>query len=227
MCKSHLHLSPVYENGTIICDTTEKIKEPNMCISLSGELFIKMSLSLYILPLGRPICYWQCHFFKHVATWISLNPSVCEGSFCIVCFTFWIIVISFIFTVNSNPCGLPPECNIRCYVLDVSMPKHTMHCTPDLVTVLPPSTHWFHLWVTWLCCRLVDLRPCHPLMTFAYLKDLFVGNECAWLTGRQSVQNQIHEKRNTKKNSCILIFRCTVAILSLFSVCCYIIVAFS
>lgn len=42
----------------------------------------------------------------------------------------------FVF-VYSKSCGLPPECNIRCYVLDVSMPKHTMHCTtPDLVTVL-------------------------------------------------------------------------------------------
>lgn len=56
-------------------------------------------------------------------------------------FYFWDhVVIHSIFTGNSKSCGLPPECNIHCYVLDVSMPKHTMHCTPDLVTVLP---RWF------------------------------------------------------------------------------------
>lgn len=48
------------------------------------------------------------------------------------------IVLRSIFTGISKSCGLPPECNIHCYVLDVSMPKHTMHCTPDLVTVSPP-----------------------------------------------------------------------------------------
>lgn len=52
-----------------------------------------------------------------------------------------------IFTGDSKSCGLPPECNIHCYVLDVSMPKHTMHCTPDLVTVLTPDGSFM-----WLCC---------------------------------------------------------------------------
>lgn len=68
------------------------------------------------------------------------------------------IMLSFfsIFTGNSKSCGLSPECNIHCYVLDVSMPKHTMHCTPDLVTVLP--RRFIYGLCMWLCCWLVDLK---------------------------------------------------------------------
>lgn len=55
-----------------------------------------------------------------------------------------VICLCYFYYVYSKSCGLPPECNIHCYVLDVSMPKHTMHCTPDLVTVLTLVVHlWF------------------------------------------------------------------------------------
>lgn len=117
-----------------------------------------------VLLLGRRMksYYWQCHFLKHVANWISLNLSVYLMRVWILFVLCWFyfldrVVICSIFTGNSKSCGLPPECNIHCYVLDVSMPKHTMHCTPDLVTVLP----WRFIYglFMWLCCWLVDLKP--------------------------------------------------------------------
>lgn len=98
---------------------------------------------------------------KHVANRISLKPSVkLVRVFFFVIFRFYIlgcIIIHTIFTGNSKSCGLPPECNIHCYVLDVSMPKHSMHCTPDLVTVLP--RRFIYSSMLWSCCRQVDLKP--------------------------------------------------------------------
>lgn len=79
------------------------------------------------------------------------------------------------------------------------MPKHTMHCTPDLVTVLP---RW--LFMVCLCGRVVDWltsdlpQQCfpHDMLTCAYsFEDLFMVNGCAWLTGRQSVRTKFLRKQ--------------------------------
>lgn len=140
-------------------------KNKLICVGVPNSSFAMWQASEIVL-LTMP-------FFKkgnkHVANWISLNLSVYKGldSFCIV--SFYLLFFQFFgscghlfilfWTGNSKSCGLPPECNIHCYVLDVSMPKHTMHCTPDLLTVSP----WWFIYdvITWSCCWLVDLNP-HP-----------------------------------------------------------------
>lgn len=80
--------------------------------------------------------------------------------FVLFCFFYILVICSILMlTGNFKSCGLSPECNIHRYVLDVSMPKHTMHCSPDLVTVLPC---WFIcslLLLLLLCCWLVGRPP--------------------------------------------------------------------
>lgn len=141
----------------------------------------------------------------------------------------------YFFTGNSKSCGLPPECNIHCYVLDVSMPKHSMHCTPDLVTVLPPAVYF----TVWCCGRVVDRltsnRGSVPLMTCltcAYsFEDLFVVSYGVHGFPEDNLKtNRIPQKKKKKKrkNSTQQLWKwkwkskCAVAILlDHFSVCCY------
>lgn len=86
------------------------------------------------------------------------------------------------------------------------MPKHSMHCTPDLVTVLP---RWFILQfdvVVVLSTGWPQSRGSVPLMTCltcAYsFEDVCGVVWCAWLPGRQSKTNQIpQKKKNNKANT--------------------------
>lgn len=78
-----------------------------------------------------------------------------------------------------------------------------MHCSPDLVTVLPC---WF-ICSLLLCCWLVgpppgSAPPC-------------VVTRCAWLTGRQSIQTKFLRKEKEQSEMTI---QYTVAVLSPLSV---------
>lgn len=107
------------------------------------------------------------------------------------------------------------------------MPKHTMHCTPDLVTVLP---RWsiYGLFM-WLCCWLVDLKPPSAVFPSWHVQRvhtrvricLWLVSGCAWLYWKTIRPNQIPQKTK-KNNSCKLMFSIrSCNSLSLFSVCCY------
>lgn len=61
---------------------------------------------------------------------------------------FPIIWAFYFLLVIPNSCGLSPECNIHCYVLDVSMPKHTMHCTTWPGHCVTLAVH--HLWFVYV-----------------------------------------------------------------------------
>lgn len=85
---------------------------------------------------------------------------------------FCFFVFYYYYYVPFKSCGLPPECNIHCYVLDVSMPKHTMHCTPDLVTVLTPVVHLLvcvcGCAIDWLTSSLPLQCSRHDMLTCVY-----------------------------------------------------------
>lgn len=115
------------------------------------------------------------------------------------------------------------------------MPKHSMHCTPDLVTVLPPAVYF----TVWCCGRVVDRltsnRGSVPLMTCltcAYsFEDLFVVSYGVHGFPEDNLKtNRIPQKKKKKKrkNSTQQLWKwkwkskCAVAILlDHFSVCCY------
>lgn len=117
-----------------------------------------------------------------------------------------ICFVEFFFTGYSKSCGLPPECNIHCYVLDVSMPKHTMHCTPDLVTVLP----WWIIYelhgrvVDWLTSDLTSPRRCSPH------DIIFVRGSVLWFMDVHGLpednlsQPNSSENKQKKQTNCIL-----------------------
>lgn len=164
--------------------------------------------------------------------------SVHEGLFFILplsifFFFFWIMCpFVSVFTGNSKSCGLPPECNIHCYVLDVSMPKHTMHCSPDLVTVFPRPI--LHTLFNWLCCGQVNPGPTsavfpswhvHVSSSSYSCPNMCVVIGCAWLKWKTICPNQIPQKKLKNKFKKTVVnenFQSTVAILfGHFSVCCY------
>lgn len=170
------------------------------------DYFFRLSESAFATEQAYEIVLVAMPFFKtYVANWISLNLSVQKMRvwilfvLCLFYFLDHVVICYSIFTGDSKSCGLPPECNIHCYVLDVSMPKHTMHCTPDLVTVLP----WWFIYgllcgcvVDWLNSNLPQQCSPHDMWKCAYLfEDLLVVNGCAWLTGRQSVWTKFLRKQ--------------------------------
>lgn len=142
---------------------------------------------------------------------------------CWLYFLDHVICLFYFFNGDCKSCGLPPECNIHCYVLDVSMPKHTMHCTPDLVTVLP----WWFIYglFMWSCCWLVYLKPPSAVFPSWHVKRVYTClTICLWLVGVHGLlEDNLSEPNSSEKlkKSCKLMFQNTVAILSHFSVCCY------
>lgn len=138
-------------------------------------------------------------------------------------FFLLILVICSIFTGYSKSCGLPPECNIHCYVLDVSMPKRTMHCSPDLVTVLP---RWFIYSLSSSCCQTVGPQTFSgsvPLMTCQHAHTrlrirLWLVSVHGFLEDNLYEPNSSENKKKTAVNCFNAPFN---AILCHFSVCCY------
>lgn len=78
------------------------------------------------------------------------------------------------------------------------MPKHTMHCSPDLVTVLP---RWF-ICSLLLCCWLVGPPPgSAPL--------------CAWLLGVHGLlEDNLYKPNSSENKRSEITTQCTVAVLS-------------
>lgn len=134
-------------------------------ISVMDYLFLKwayLCIQMADLPLGRPmnLCYWQCHFLKHVAKWISLNLSVYEGldSFCI--YVFWahaVILFVLFLLVIPNPVAF--LLNVTSTVMFWMSACQSILCTVHLTWSLCRPGDSFYELLMWLCCWVVDLRP--------------------------------------------------------------------